>query len=234
MPYDSLVEKIDSHPKAERSTLVATYSSSSLVFDTFYRNYGKRILDVTLVLLGGFIVLPVTILLAALVALDGHNPIYRQARIGKNGRAFWIIKLRTMVPEADRILREAIQSDPEIAAEWLATQKLKNDFRVTRIGRFLRSTSLDELPQLWNVLCGSMSLVGPRPMMPSQRKLYPGNAYFKLLPGITGPWQVSLRNECAFRDRAHFDDAYERSVSFTSDIKLLYQTVWVVVRGTGH
>ena len=119
-------------------------------------------------------------------------------------------------------------------AEWDASQKLRDDPRITRVGRILRRTSLDELPQLWNVLRGDMSLVGPRPMMPSQRSLYPGRAYFALRPGLTGLWQVSKRNEASFAERASFDDDYYRRLSFALDARVLVATVRVVLRATGH
>jgi lipopolysaccharide/colanic/teichoic acid biosynthesis glycosyltransferase len=102
------------------------------------------------------------------------------------------------------------------------------------MGRLLRKSSLDELPQLWNVLVGDMSLVGPRPMMPAQQVLYPGRAYFRLRPGITGPWQVSHRNETTFAARAGFDAEYERDLSFVTDTRLLFATVRVVLRATGY
>lgn len=119
-------------------------------------------------------------------------------------------------------------------AEWESTQKLKHDPRITRFGRFLRKSSLDELPQLWNVLKGDMSLVGPRPMLPEQRGLYPGLAYYELRPGLTGTWQVSERNESTFSKRAEFDRGYFESLSFLGDLNVLARTVSVVLRGTGY
>jgi lipopolysaccharide/colanic/teichoic acid biosynthesis glycosyltransferase len=145
-----------------------------------------------------------------------------------------MLKLRTMVPDADRQLEAYLSRDAEARLEWNSTQKLKSDPRITWLGRFLRKTSLDELPQLWNVLVGDMSLVGPRPMMPSQRPLYHGLAYYNLRPGITGIWQVSDRNESAFSKRAEFDTEYEETMSFRNDLWLLWSTVWVVLRGSGY
>lgn len=200
----------------------------------FYRNGMKRFLDVSLVLLSLPVVLPVTLLLALMVRLDGHGAFYSQARIGQGRRCYTIWKLRTMVVDADDRLETYLASDPAARNEWDATQKLKDDPRITRFGRFLRKTSLDELPQLWNVLIGDMSLVGPRPMMPEQMDLYPGDAYFALRPGITGPWQVSERNASTFADRAYYDTHYERSLSFMGDLQLLFATIRVVLRGTGY
>jgi lipopolysaccharide/colanic/teichoic acid biosynthesis glycosyltransferase len=142
-------------------------------------------------------------------------------------------KLRTMVRGAEAVLASHLAADASARAEWAVRQKLADDPRITRIGRFLRRTSLDELPQLWNVLRGDMSLVGPRPMLPDQRALYPGQAYYRLRPGVTGPWQVSDRNRSAFADRARFDTAYEAEMSFGHDLGLIAATFGVVMRGTG-
>jgi lipopolysaccharide/colanic/teichoic acid biosynthesis glycosyltransferase len=198
-----------------------------------YRRRLKRVLDLALVILSLPVVLPVVALLAALVALDGCNPFYTQKRLGRGGRIFRIWKLRTMVPDADAHLARHLASDPEARREWTVKQKLTHDPRITPMGRLLRKTSLDELPQLWNVLLGDMSLVGPRPMMVDQKPLYPGRAYFALRPGLTGPWQVSDRNACSFADRAAYDAAYHRAVSLREDVRLLVATVRVVLRGTG-
>ena len=199
-----------------------------------YRMHFKRALDVMLVLASAVFVLPLIVVFALLVARDGHSPFYTQMRVGLNGRHFRIWKLRTMVPNAEAALQAYLDHNPALRAEWEATQKLKRDPRVTRVGRFLRKTSLDELPQLWNVLNGTMSLIGPRPMMPQQQSLYPGESYYRLRPGISGFWQVSDRNRCSFRDRAIFDDAYDRQISLATDLLVLLRTVWVVLRGTGH
>jgi len=199
-----------------------------------YRASAKRVLDIFLVLLGAPIVVPVVAFLAALVALDGHNPFYTQLRVGRNGAYFRIWKLRSMVPDADAQLEAHLARSPAARAEWDATQKLKHDPRITRMGRLLRKTSLDELPQLWNVFNGTMSLVGPRPMMIDQERYYYGRSYYALRPGITGFWQISDRNECNFVDRVKFDDSYNRQLSFLTDLKILMRTVVVVLRGTGY
>jgi exopolysaccharide production protein ExoY len=199
-----------------------------------YRNGLKRTIDVALVLCTMPFVLPVLILLALFVSGDGHGPLYRQKRVGRGGRVFTIWKMRTMVPDADRALESCLAACPRAKAEWQETQKLKSDPRITRIGRILRKTSLDELPQLWNVLKGDMSLVGPRPMMPEQQRLYPGEAYYALRPGITGLWQISDRNESSFAARAKFDADYDRRLSAGTDAAILIATVGVVLRGTGY
>ncbi len=198
-----------------------------------YRDFGKRAVDVFAVLALSPIVVPLVALLATLIWLRGGHPFYTQMRVGRFGRSFRIYKLRTMVANSDEVLARLLREDPKARAEWNATQKLKNDPRVTKFGQLLRKTSLDELPQLWNVLIGDMSLVGPRPMMESQVALYPGHAYYRLLPGITGPWQISERNDCEFAGRARFDDAYDRSLSVGTDASILVRTIGVVLRGTG-
>lgn len=199
-----------------------------------YKTFGKRLLDVALVVLASPAIVIVVALLAALVALDGSSPFYTQKRVGRGGRIYTMWKLRSMVPNADAKLEAYLATNPEARCEWNLTQKLKSDPRITRFGRLLRKSSLDELPQLWNVLKGDMSIVGPRPMMPCQRALYPGSDYYELRPGITGPWQVSARNESSFAQRAGFDTAYNRDLSLATDLRLILATVRVVLRATGH
>jgi len=199
-----------------------------------YRDFGKRCLDVLLVVATIPITLPLLLLLAGLVALDGGRPFYRQKRAGCDGQPFGLLKLRTMVPDAEGHLDTYLQRCPKARREWDETQKLKYDPRVTAIGCMLRKSSLDELPQLWNVLKGDMSLVGPRPMMLDQRALYPGTAYFRLRPGITGLWQVSDRNNTSFAARADYDARYDETLSLKRDIAILFKTVGVVLRGTGY
>lgn len=200
----------------------------------FYRRRVKRWIDVGLILLASPFVLPVVLLLGALVRLDGGPAFYTQDRIGRGGKIFRLYKLRSMVTDADARLAAHLAADPAMRAEWAESQKLKNDPRITAVGRLLRKTSLDELPQLWNVFKGDMSLVGPRPMMPQQRPLYPGRAYYRMRPGLTGPWQVSDRNAGSFAGRAEYDTEYHHSMSFLRDFTILLMTFWVVLRGTGY
>lgn len=199
-----------------------------------YRNYGKRAFDMLFVILILPAVLPVILFLALIIAVDGGKPFYSQDRIGRGGAAYRMWKLRTMVVDADERLKDHLAADVAARDEWNHTQKLRNDPRVTRFGRFLRKTSLDELPQVWNVLVGEMSVVGPRPMMPEQRQLYHGRDYYALRPGITGLWQVSCRNASSFVDRVSFDEKYYRNLSLPLDARLILGTVWVVLLGTGH
>ena len=200
---------------------------------SFYRNGLKRVFDSALVLLAALPMLLILLPVCAIIARDGASPIYLQRRVGRGGRGFWMWKLRSMVPDADGMLEAHLAADPEARAEWDRYQKLRHDPRITHIGRLIRKTSIDELPQLWNVLRGDMSLVGPRPMMECQKKLYPGSAYYALRPGITGFWQTSVRNDSSFRERAEFDSDYLSKLSFMTDLHVMLRTVRVVLRGTG-
>lgn len=198
-----------------------------------YRRVGKRVFDVAMVVLSVPVTVPLIGALALANAVAGNNPFYSQPRLGLNGRVFRMWKLRTMVHDADRKLAEVLAADPALRHEWEATQKLRNDPRITPLGRYMRMTSMDELPQLWNVLRGEMSLVGPRPMLPEQRAMYDGDAYFRLRPGLTGTWQVSERNISCFSERAHYDSGYEKEVTLARDMGLILATFGAITRGTG-
>lgn len=200
----------------------------------FYRTGAKRVFDTILIALALPFALPLIAVMALLVARDGGQPFYTQTRIGQDGRRFKMWKLRTMVTNADDLLRAHLEANPAARAEWDKTQKLKDDPRITPVGRLLRKSSIDELPQLWNVLTGTMSLVGPRPMMVSQQALYHGVGYYNLRPGITGFWQISDRNESEFAGRVKHDDAYDETLSFGTDIYVLWRTVGVMMRCTGY
>ncbi len=202
-----------------------------------YATFGKRALDLSLLVLMAPVILPVMIVLLILAALPGGRPLYSQKRVGQNGSVFRCWKFRSMVPDADALLEKLLRDDPSLAAEWTTKQKLARDPRVTWLGSFLRRTSLDELPQLWNVLNGTMSLVGPRPFMPEQKRLYQTGAvdaaYYKMRPGLTGLWQISARSQGTFAERAGHDSEYWRGMSLWTDLWILTRTVLVVLRGTG-
>lgn len=199
-----------------------------------YRNLFKRVFDVTAILLAAPVVVPVVAVLAVAVARDGGKPFYSQMRVGKDGKRFRMWKLRSMVCDADARMEDYLAAHPEARLEWDLTQKLKEDPRITPMGKIIRSTSLDELPQLWNVLKGEMSLVGPRPIMVSQQMIYPGVAYYLLRPGCTGFWQTAGRNRTTFEARAEYDTTYEAELSLWTDIKILFGTISVMLRGTGY
>jgi exopolysaccharide production protein ExoY len=196
--------------------------------------FSKRCLDIAATVLAAPVVVPVIGVAALLVRLEGGKAFYSQMRVGKDGQVFRMWKLRTMRPNAAEMLEAYLQECPEARPEWELHQKLRHDPRVTRVGRFLRKYSLDELPQLWNVFVGQMTLVGPRPFMPEQRNQYPGSAYYEMKPGLTGLWQISERNNCTFAERAMHDTRYAKVMSFGTDLKILFKTVSVVVNGTGH
>ena len=160
---------------------------------------------------------PILALLWILGWLDTGSPLFKQERVGRHQKSFTLVKFRTMRPDTQSV----------------ATH-LANPAAVTPLGAFLRRTKLDELPQLWNVLKGEMSIVGPRPMMPEQRALYPGRAYYDMRPGLTGPWQISDRNDVSFAGRADFDADYAGRMSLGADLGIIFLTVWVVLRGTGY
>lgn len=200
-----------------------------------YRHLGKRVLDILFVLFTLPFSLPIIAICAIALWLEGGNPFYTQDRLGAAGQRFSILKLRTMVRDADKVLEDYLASDPEMRREWDEIQKLRNDPRITRVGRLMRKTSMDELPQLFNVLFGDMSIVGPRPMMPDQLEMYgEPSHYFALKPGITGLWQVSARNTARFTYRNEVDGAYERALTLKLDVTILFKTIGVVLRPTGH
>ncbi|SDW49645.1 sugar transferase [Celeribacter indicus] len=202
-----------------------------------YRQGGKRVFDLFVAFCAAPFVVPAILLLAALVRFDGGSAFYTQHRVGRNGRLFRCYKLRSMRPDADAHLERLCREDPKIAAQWHRYQKLDHDPRITPLGHFLRASSLDELPQFFNVVKGDMSFVGPRPFLPSQQSLYEaarGRAYFEMRPGITGLWQVSGRGVTSFTDRVRYDQLYHRKLSLGTDLRLMLRTTVVVLRSTGQ
>jgi exopolysaccharide production protein ExoY len=219
------------------SVTVAPRSTAAQQALRGYMRYAKRGMDITLSLLMLPMVIPVLLILSILLRRDGGPALFVQPRVGLGGRVFNCYKLRTMAVDAEAKLRRLCDSDPEIAREWHENQKLAVDPRITRVGAFLRKTSLDELPQLLNILKGEMSLVGPRPFMTDQQDLYVaagGAAYFHMRPGVTGLWQVEGRGTTRFVDRVKYDEIYFAKASLGTDFGLLLRTVGVVFRMTGH
>jgi exopolysaccharide production protein ExoY len=195
----------------------------------------KRVFDIVGALLLALVFSPFIVAIALLVRRRGGPVIYRHRRIGRDGRMFDCLKFRTMVPHADRVLRDLLESHSELKAEWLRDHKLRNDPRITPIGAFLRRTSLDELPQVWNVLCGEMSLVGPRPVVREELMRY-GRCvpiYLSAKPGITGLWQVTGRNDTDYRRRVALDVYYVRKQNPLLDLFILLKTTRVVLGGGG-
>jgi Undecaprenyl-phosphate galactose phosphotransferase WbaP len=192
----------------------------------------KRTLDLAATLMGGIVVLPLLLVVCLLVWVESGRPaFYAAQRMGRDGKLFSCLKFRTMVPDAEAVLQRMLREDPQALEEYTRYHKLREDPRVTRIGRFLRKTSLDELPQLWNVLRGEMSLVGPRPYLPRESAAI-GTTQSEILrvtPGITGPWQVAGRNHTSFQERVEMDEGYVRDWSVWLDIVLLVHTLRTIL-----
>jgi undecaprenyl-phosphate galactose phosphotransferase len=197
----------------------------------------KRIFDLLVTSLILFFLAPAFMLIAAAVLMDGGSVFYVHRRIGWRGRMFKCLKFRTMRMNTDVVLAATLQKDAELRSQWEAKQKLRHDPRVTRVGRVLRKTSLDELPQLFNVLLGDMSLVGPRPVVPEElQKFYSPAAacmYLSVRPGVTGLWQVSGRSDTNYTDRVALDCAYIANMSIANDLGLLVRTVGALIQRNG-
>ena len=196
----------------------------------------KRIFDIVATVCGGILILPIFAIVAVLIYLDSPGPIvFGHKRVGQGGKEFLCYKFRSMVPNAQEALEVYLKENPTAREEWERDFKLKDDPRVTRIGKFLRKTSLDELPQLWNVLVGDMSLVGPRPIVRDEIVKYGDyiNDFYLVPPGITGVWQVSGRSDTTYEERVLMDSWYVHNWSVWIDIVYLLKTVLAVVKSKG-
>ena len=196
----------------------------------------KRIFDLILTIIGGILISPILLILAVVVGADNKGRIiFAHRRVGRKGKPFPCYKFQTMVPDAQERLEEYLAENPEARKEWEESFKLTNDPRVTKLGAFLRKTSLDELPQLWNVLMGDMSLVGPRPIVTKEVKFYGENIeeYYMVPPGITGMWQVNGRSDTTYEERVGMDTWYVRNWSVWIDLVYLFKTVKTVFTGKG-
>ncbi len=178
---------------------------------------------------------PLFAVLAVLIRRTGATAIYSHPRVGRNGRPFQCLKFRSMRPDADKVLKGLLENDPAARAEWDRDFKLRNDPRITPVGHFLRKTSMDELPQLINVIKGEMSLVGPRPIVAAELERYGDyvNLYLQVLPGVTGLWQISGRNDTSYTERVSLDAWYVQNWSLWYDIAILFKTVDVVLNRRG-
>ncbi|MEA3178318.1 MAG: hypothetical protein QOI59_1841 [Gammaproteobacteria bacterium] len=195
----------------------------------------KRQLDLLGAVVLAVVFSPLIVAIFLLMHRSGGSVIYKHRRVGRDGRMFECLKFRTMVPNADQVLRSLLEQDPAMKAEWVRDHKLRDDPRVTPVGRFLRRTSLDELPQIWNVVRGEMSLVGPRPVVREELLRYGRNvgAYLAAKPGITGLWQVTGRNNTDYRRRVVLDTYYVRNQNLVLDLYILCKTTGVVLGGKG-
>lgn len=195
----------------------------------------KRAVDIFGALAITIVASPLILFILWAMWCEGGPILYRHRRIGRGGQPFDCLKFRTMVPNADQVLRDVLARDPELMREWVQYRKLRRDPRITFVGRYLRRSSLDELPQLWNVLRGEMSLVGPRPIVREELLRYGRKVreYQAVAPGITGLWQVMGRNDTNYRRRVALDTYYVRNRSLSLDIYILLKTTVVVIGGNG-
>ena len=198
----------------------------------FQYNFYKRLFDLIFAIIFIFILSPIFIVISLLVKASSRGEIiFNHIRVGSNRKNFACKKFRTMHPEADDILKKLLSENPDIQKEYLTTFKIKDDPRITPIGKFLRITSLDELPQLINVLRGEMSIVGPRPIVEEEKPKY-GNSIkevFSVKPGMTGLWQVSGRNKLSYEKRVYLDLKYAKQRNFLMDIRILIRTIVVIL-----
>ncbi len=196
----------------------------------------KRVFDFFVAAIAIVLLAPLIALFALLVKLqDGGKAFYGQTRYGRNGKTFRCYKIRSMSQDANDRLKLLLSTHPELKREWLATQKLKNDPRITPLGHFLRKTSIDELPQLWNVLCGDMSIVGPRPIVKEEIQKYGDNYrfYTSVRPGLTGLWQIEGRAETTYQERVEMDVEYAQTRSFFMDVLIMLKTIPAVLFSRG-
>ena len=192
----------------------------------------KRSCDLALAFFLIVLLLPIFLLIALVIKASSRGPIlFSQRRIGKNKKPFSCYKFRTMHPEADFMLRELLSSNINIQNEFARDQKLLNDPRITSVGRYLRFTSLDEIPQIFNILKGEMSFIGPRPIIKDEIKRYGGSfeKAFSVLPGMSGLWQVSGRNKLSYKRRVQLDVIYANNLSFKLDLNILFRTIGVIL-----
>ena len=210
--------KVWEHPTAKRSTTEIAV---------------KRLMDIVISATALLLLSPLLATVAILLRVKtGPGVLFSQPRVGLNGQNFGCLKFRTMVRNADAALADYLRTNPTAKIEWDATQKLKHDPRVTPFGHFLRKSSLDELPQLVNVLLGQMSCVGPRPVVPSELQKYGVHIaeYLSVRPGLTGPWQVSGRSQLSYADRVALDAEYVRHWSLKRDMTILLKTIPAVTK----
>lgn len=196
----------------------------------------KRATDILIASIALIFLLPVLIPIALIIKLSDGGPVFfKQNRIGRNGKEFALYKFRSMVVDSQERLEELLENDPKARAEWAATQKLVNDPRITPFGHFLRKSSLDELPQIWSILRGEMSVVGPRPIVRNEIEKYDGyfDLYCETRPGLTGLWQVSGRSDTSYETRVALDAKYVTERTFSMDMKILLLTIPAVLRRSG-
>jgi undecaprenyl-phosphate galactose phosphotransferase len=198
-------------------------------------NQVKRIFDIVLASIALILAAPALLAISLLVRLDGGTALYSHKRVGQRGQLFNCLKFRSMRTDSDELLRQVLKSDDTARAEWEADHKLTDDPRVTPLGRFMRATSIDELPQLINIVRGDMSLVGPRPIVEAELVKYGQHRdlYLRAIPGLTGLWQVSGRSDTTYEQRVALDVEYIKRWSLSLDLVILLRTIRVVLKGKG-
>ncbi|MGN1268605.1 MAG: sugar transferase [Candidatus Aphodocola sp.] len=212
--------------------IITKNKSSGIFYITF-----KRIIDLIISIIGIILLIPLIVIVKLIAVLSGDfkSIFYTQDRIGKNGKIFKLYKFRSMIPKADEALKEILKNDKKLAEEYRIMKKLENDPRITKVGKFLRNTSLDEFPQMLNIFFGDMSLVGNRPYLPREKKdmgeYY--NAIVKTKPGLTGFWQVSLRSRGTFEQRLVMEKYYSENYNLKFDISIFLKTFDIVLRKKG-
>lgn len=218
-------------PPSSSAAATTVYSSSG----STYPQAMKRLVDISISIMILPILVPIIAVLYVFVRASGGPGFFGHQRIGKDGRVFRCWKLRTMVPNAEDRLQALLDRDREARAEWQQDRKLRDDPRITKFGKFLRKSSLDELPQILNVLKGEMSLIGPRPVTSDELEKYGSHRYIYLVmrPGVTGLWQVSGRNEVSYEERVLLDRRYFEEMSLRLDISILFRTAGAVLARTG-
>ena len=193
----------------------------------------KRIFDIFVGLIGTILLIPISIIIKIIYLFnkDYHSIFYKQVRIGKNGKKFNLYKYRSMVKDADEILERTLSDSKELRLEWLQNQKLENDPRITKIGKILRKTSLDEIPQFINLLKGDMSLIGPRPLIKGELKLHNGDPeiYESVRPGITGWWGCNGRSDIDYKERLKLEYFYVNNMSLKLDLKVIFKTIKTII-----
>ena len=233
--FSPAVEARPAQSGAAAASPVGTALPADAAQPPIARSALKRAFDIVGAISGLIVTAPLLVVIYLIVRRDGGPGVFVQRRIGRNGTPFACLKFRTMAAGAEDMLETIISRDPELKREWEMNRKLTNDPRVTKVGAFLRRKSLDELPQLVNILRGEMSLVGPRPIVPEERACYGEDfVYYKAVrPGLTGLWQVSGRNEITYTDRVKLDRSYVDRWSFVGDLRIILATVGAVASGRG-
>lgn len=219
----------------DQTAKIAVETSPAVRSGGWYVTYFKRVLDLSIVIFTLPFTLPIIFSFWMLVRRDGGPGFFGHLRVGRDGKTFKCWKLRSMHVKAEERLEELLRTDPAAVKEWAESQKLSNDPRVTKLGALLRKSSIDELPQIWNVLVGEMSIVGPRPVTYAELRRYGSRdwAYLSILPGITGQWQVSGRNSIGYEQRVSLDVEYRKTISLSNDLIIFIRTFREVLRRTG-